>query len=141
MLDLTKDQRTIKRQRERIEELEETIRQMKEEAQRPTTILIPASQFPSEWKLTKAHEKLLSALYSAADAGVPTERLSELVYVHKTPKTGERADNLLRVQILRMRKMLAPFGIEIHAHWGHGYVLPSASRRIVKEALDRRAAQ
>ena len=44
-------------------------------------------------------------------------------------------EKIFDVWVCRMRKKLAPFGIEIKTHWGVGYEMPDASKIIARELM------
>lgn len=119
---------SVERQlRDRIEELEETLRQLKE---RKSTIT-----FPREWKLTQGHSRVLSAMYEAPGCILSLDQAFDAV---KLGEDSEYPENLVRSQIFKMRKRLAPFGIEILKRWGFGYELAPSSKAIIKNALEQR---
>jgi DNA-binding response OmpR family regulator len=127
------DANIIRRQQERIDELEETIRQMREAEKSSTTVL------PAEWKLSPAQHRALVALYRAP-AGFLTHEAMFQALRRSVGFDPANAANLVRKNVSDMRHRLAPFGIEIVLQWGRGYELTPASRAVVKTAIDQRTA-
>lgn len=125
---MTPDERIIARQRARIEELEEELRQMRAIAQ-------PVDILPLEWKLQNSQQKPVLALATAPDGYLSHERAFQIV-----ARLSTECDPRLVVsqQIFRARPKLKPYGIEILTRWGLGYEMPPASRAVVKAALEQR---
>ena len=87
-------------------------------------------EFPRNWKLTRAEQRLLNSLYTGSKGFRRHEALMYAV-AH-----SDRADDaLLKVQVCKVRKKLKPFGIEIKTVWGEGYELTPASSEIIKRAI------
>ena len=63
----------LRRMQDRIEELEEEVRQLRE-------LLAPSLGFPRDFRLTPIEEKILSAIYARAPAVVAHERIRAAVY-------------------------------------------------------------
>jgi DNA-binding winged helix-turn-helix (wHTH) protein len=133
MLDLTKEQRTISKQRERIEELEETIRQLREEKSSSAVL------FPVEWGLGRGLSQILASLYNAPGGFVEKDQLAAAAAVFRGTNQDDQLQNLLKVQMVRLRRAVLPLGVTIKTVHGSGYALPIASKTIIKEALERRA--
>lgn len=120
---------SVERQlRDRIEELEEELRQAKE-------AVWPSDKLPVEWKLQPATHKLVISLYKASGGYLSHDQLYHAVRTY-----SEECDPKLIVaqQVMRARQKLEPFGIEIKSRWGSGYELPVASRAIIKAAIEQR---
>lgn len=115
---------TERRLRDRIDELEEEVRQLKDGKS--------GIVFPSEWRLTAANSRALQALYQA-----PHGLLSNTQIFNAVRLWADGGDEyaLVRVQVHKMRKKLTPFGVEIKLRWGQGYELPANSKAIIKAAL------
>lgn len=122
---------SVERQlRDRIEELEEEVKQLKE-------TLRPNITFPSEWSLRPSGARLLAALY-VAPSGYVSRDLAFKYLAFSDDSTAEK--DIVGSQVFYMRKRLGPFGIEIKTRWGLGFELPPASKVIVKAALEQRAS-
>lgn len=116
-----------RRLRERIEELEEQVRQLRE-------ALAPRIIWPLEWGLRPFERAILSAIHACA--GIATyERLVAALW-HE-----ERDDPyaLLKVHVWNTRRKLAAIGVDIATVRGIGYRLPPASRAILDAALEGRS--
>lgn len=114
--------RTIARQRDRIEILEEENRQLRK-------VIVPVVCFPLGWKLTGSQHKLLSALIRVPGCLTLDQCWSAL------ETDVDHSESLLNVQIMKLRRKVAPIGIKIVNRWGIGYELDASSREIVKAAL------
>lgn len=130
MESLSPEQRLIREQRERIDLLEEELRQAKDLAR-------PVVMFPAAWRLQPSEQRILFTLFQAPGGFATHERLFE---AGRKWAEGESAMELVRVRVHSARPKLRPFGIEIKTRWGHGYELTAASRAIIKAALEERAA-
>ena len=103
----------IKNQRERIEELEEELRQIKDD-------LSPKLTIPLEWKLTATEEAafmrlLTRPLCSRVDLTEALPKLHGADY-----ENGQMG----RMYVYKLRSKLAPLGITITTNWGRGYSIP-----------------
>ncbi|MFB6449278.1 helix-turn-helix domain-containing protein [Bradyrhizobium tunisiense] len=116
--------RTIAQQRVRIECLEEELRQLR-------SSLAPVTLFPIEWKLTATQQRLVAAFYKSNDGFLTHDQ----VFL-ASGSSAEEADNLVKVQIMHLRKKVAPLGIEINKRWGQGYEMTAKSKSIIKAALE-----
>jgi two-component system cell cycle response regulator CtrA len=107
----------------RIDELEETVRQLRD-------ILRPKATLPPEWDLTEGESRLVVAL-------ALRDVLSNDAAHTASAKHAERValDNTVKVMVHRVRRKLAPFGVKIGTAWGQGYYLTDKSRQIVKSAF------
>lgn len=124
---LTPEQRTIATQRERIEELEEEVRQLRQSAQ-PTAVL------PYEWKLEPSQRKLVLALAATPSGFLNYNALFQTINCFST-ETEPR--QLVAQQVHRARRKLGPYGVKLIVRWGEGVEMPAASRAIIKQALER----
>jgi len=111
---------------ERVEYLEEENRQLKELLQGSPDVV-----FPREWNLKVAETRLLRGLCAAK--GIRTHE----ALLRACAMSDFVEDNLLKVQISRIRKKLKPFGIEIKTIYGVGYELPEAAHNQVKKYLTK----
>lgn len=114
----------IARLRDRVAELEETLRQERE-------AFAPVVVFPSEWKLSAAESSLVRALYSATM--IPNDGLFRLV----SRGRAEHSDRLHHIVIAHARAKLKPYGIKIENIHSVGYRLPPASKDIIRAAVER----
>ena len=114
-----------RRLQDRIEELEEEVRQLRE-------LLAPALKFPPEMRLSPMQERILSAIYARAPAVVAHERVAVAVYPDPdmAPET-----NSVAVQVSHLRRKLKPYGVEIKNRWGEGLYLDRASAAIIAGLL------
>lgn len=119
--------RIVAQQRDRIEYLEEELRQLRES-------LAPLTLFPTEWRLTATQQRMLSAFYKAADGFLSHEQVFVAAGSH-----AEESDNLVKVQIGLLRKKIKPLGLEIKSRWALGYELTAESKVVMKALLGGRA--
>jgi len=111
---------------ERVEFLEEENRQLKELLQGSPDVV-----FPREWNLKVAETRLLRSLCAAK--GIRSHE----ALLRACAMSDFVEENLLKVQISRIRKKLKPFGIEIKTIYGVGYELPEAAHNQVKKYLTK----
>lgn len=127
MLDrLTGDAAIIRSQQERIEELEEIVRQMQHQE---LACELSFYMISDQLDISARQARLLFALYQAPDGFLDHMTVREIL----NPE-GDWVDPRVcaAVDISNMRKALGPFGIEVKVRRGHGYVLPADSRAIIK---------
>lgn len=115
--------------RDRIEELEEEVRQLRRENM--------DISFPPEWRLTAAHARLLRRLHGAPGGFLTHEKVYDALRLWAD--SAENEVNLVRSQICKMRQRLSPFGIEIRKRWGQGYELPPETKAKITGVLAERA--
>ena len=115
----------LRRLQDRIEELEEEVRQLRE-------LLAPSLGFPRDFRLTPIEEKILSAIYARAPAVVAHERIRAAVY--PDPDTAPET-NVIDVRVSSIRRKLKPYGVEIKNRWGEGLYLDRASAAILAGLL------
>ncbi len=110
---------------DRIEELEEEVRQLRE-------LLAPPLKFPPEMRLSPMQERILSAIYARAPNVVAHERVAVAVYPDPdmAPET-----NSVAVLVSILRRKLKPYGIEIKNRWGEGLYLDAASAAALSRLL------
>ena len=120
---------TEKQLRDRISELEELVLQQK-------AAFIPAVSLPHAWGLQPQERLMVLALYHSS--GLLTHEQLSHVIAYKERYSDW--DNIVKARICTLRKKLWPFGIEIWTRWGSGYELSTASKQIIKLAIEQRAA-
>lgn len=106
-------EQTERNLRDRIEELEETVRQLKAERKGKVAI-----DFPREWRLTPQERDCLTVLYNTYPNLVSRESLTTRILQHKD--TGEY--NFASVIVAKLRKKI-PKSIIVETVWGIGYHL------------------
>lgn len=112
--------------RDRIEELEEALRQAK-------AIAAPAALVPRAWQLTRHQSLLLAALIAAKGDYVSVDRL------HIILTDGERDTDPIgvRVQMSNLRRKLADHGVRITSAYHLGWRLtPPSIATIAAAVLD-----
>jgi DNA-binding response OmpR family regulator len=122
---LTHEQRTIGSQRVRIEELEEEVRQMRQN-------LAPVVLFPTSWGLTVTQQRMLTAFCKSPNGFLTHEQLFIV-----TGSNAEEADNLVKVQINRLRRATEHLGIKVVNKFTLGYEITPESKAFVKSTLER----
>lgn len=127
MREIAVNSHTERHLRDRIEELEEEVRQLKADAK--------AISFPYEWRLTAAQARLLRRMYELPGAFITLPQAYDALRLWAD---GDSERNLVRSQICKMRPKLAPFGIEIRKRWGEGYDLPESTVANIKAVLSQR---
>lgn len=110
--------------RDRIEELEEEIRQLK-------AAFAPKVGFPLSWKLDERESAILSALFHTRRSYVTNEAL--LLCIAGFAEDVGDAD--VRAWLGRLRRKVEPRGIVVTTRHNQGYALEAAGRAIVAEAL------
>jgi len=114
-----------RRLRDRIDELEEEVRQCRD-------LLVPAEILPFDWGLEPAQNRLVIALAKAPNGYLTHEQIYRAVSMYSTESTVRA---IVGIQIHRARKKLASRQITINTRWGTGYEMPQASRDIIKAAI------
>lgn len=89
-----------------------------------------AHDFPVAWELTGAEQRLLNSLYSASNGFRTHDALLRAVALSDAVE-----ENLLKVQISRVRKKLKPHGITIKTVWGEGYEISADSKTLITNHL------
>lgn len=108
--------------KQRIEVLEETVRQLRE-------VLRPKVDFPAEWRLTPAESRAVAFM------GMRGEATRAALQHTIADGVGPVDDTTLKVTIHNIRSKLEPYGVKIGTSWGKGYYLTDKSRDLVKAAL------
>lgn len=125
---------TERRLRDRIEELEEQIIQLKE-------LLAPRGvTWPHEWRLNKGETALLSSLYSAPSGYRSREALLMAIalYPDRLP-----SDTLVGVRVCYLKQKVPHLRKEIKTVWARGYELTPAGIAFLRahvRGVEQRAA-
>ena len=118
----------------RVEELEETVRQLKGE------LYGDGWRPPYEFRLTGVEELLLRMLYRH-ERTVSYETL--FVSSRDIARTNgdDVGGDVIKVQISKLRSKLKPYGLIIGTNWGRGYYLvPDSRERLAHWHSEREAA-
>ena len=99
----------IARQREKIGELEEQVRQLKK-------LLVPIFVTPVEWGLTRKQQALFCMLLKRE---IVTRDMLDATDITGTSITP----NYVNVILYQLRKKLKKFGIQVKSEWGVGWRL------------------
>jgi len=112
--------------RERIEELEEECRQLRE-------MLVPPVTFPRELGLSKTENDILSFILARAPNVALKSRILHAVW----PDPDNAPDGkCVDVHICKLRRKLSPFGVAITVAWSEGYFLDAIAATTVRSWLD-----
>lgn len=117
--------------RERIEELEELVRQLKEQ-------LVPPLTFPLQFKLTSSETNLLAFLYARAPHVIPRERINAALWLDDGVAPYVK---IIDVLVCKLRKKLAPFGVDVETSWGVGYRLSASARDRLEQLMNAESAE
>ena len=114
------------RLRERIDELEETVRQLR------VLAFGENLELPIDIKAPRQGKTILRILLSKSPKVVTYDHLAAVIWPN-----NERADpnRSLSVEICKLRKALREAGVEIKSYWGEGYYLPTASANRLREMV------
>ena len=99
----------IARQREKIDELKEQVRQLKK-------LLVPVFVTPIEWGLTRKQQALFCMLPKREIVTRDMLDAAEITGVSITPNHGN-------VILYQLRKKLKKFGVQVKTEWGVGWRL------------------
>jgi hypothetical protein len=119
---------TERKLRDRIDELEEQLRQIK-------LVVMPRLLFPHEWLLNRSERHVVASLYAAPD-GYRSKDMLSCCYVIFNGQI-ERKHEGLAARISHIRNKLRRYRIQILTRFAEGYELPKASREIIRVALER----
>ena len=109
-------------QKNRIEMLEERIRQLED------TLSPQTAQVRVEWSLTQSEARVFAHLTTREQA----TKQSIMLAMYSDRIDIEPEIKIVDVFICRMRKKLKPFGIEILTIWGAGYALKDREQFLVR---------
>ncbi|GJD65146.1 helix-turn-helix domain-containing protein [Methylobacterium frigidaeris] len=117
--------------RERVEELEEEVRQLR-------AMMSPRLHLPATWNLTPAMRRILSTLMARAPGIVTHDHLLE-VCMSDQRRNDPPSIETPKVQICKMRPKLAQLvpGATIETAWGEGYWISLESAALIREAIAR----
>ncbi|WP_279110825.1 helix-turn-helix domain-containing protein [Bartonella apis] len=102
----------IAAQREKIEELEEQVRQLKK-------LLVPVFVTPIEWGLTAQQQTLFCMLLTR---DLVTRDMFNAVAITR-PSTKNESNQCCDMSVCQLRKKLKKYGIHIKNEWGLGWRL------------------
>ena len=102
----------IARQREKIEELEEQVRQLKK-------LLVPIFVTPVEWCLTAQQQTLFCMLLTR---DLVTRDMFNAVAITR-PSTKNASNQCSDMAVYHLRKKLKKYGIQVKSEWGVGWRL------------------
>lgn len=111
-------------QKNRIETLEERIRQL-EEALSPADVPVRV-----EWCLTSSEARVFSHLTTRDHA----TKQSIMMAMYSDRIDVEPEIKIVDVFVCKMRKKLKPFGVEIITIWGQGYALKDREQFVTRKA-------
>jgi len=109
--------------RERIDELEETVRQYRE--------VLTDAKVLSFWGMQPGEQKILMALYKAPNGFCTRDRLLAVLGGIESPIDHRNVD----VRLCRLRAKIRPHGVEISTVQGEGYRLSPQSKAIIEKAM------
>ena len=112
--------------RDRIEELEETVRQLRD-------IMRPKMQFTPDWCLTRQQAQVLALIYSRQL--VPVAQCVEALGRQDNEGEGFDAANHVKVVVNHLRRKLRPVYIDFHTLYGQGYALDSENKTRVRAGI------
>lgn len=115
--------------RAKIEELTEENRQLREAMYGELPLL-------SDLGLSAGQSRVLAALYRAQD--LATNRALHVAQSRDGQALTD--EKVVSIYILKLRRALAPHGIEIKSIWGKGYSLTSTSKQILRGLMNEREA-
>ncbi len=110
----------VARLREQIDELNETILQLRQQIRGP---LLP----PSPVKMRPQQRLLMQALLNHAGFVLPTERLAAGL---------DSSKEVVKVLLVDLRRKLAPYDVKIHNEFDIGYWMSKADAEKLRAALD-----
>jgi DNA-binding response OmpR family regulator len=125
------DADTIKELRERIAELEEEVRQLRQDMVQTNAAFLNV--------LTKNQMKLLLGIYSRPIADYAyLDRITEQSDRYNRYTDVEHEDLRVRVSIWKLRKKMREYGIEIKTWRGIGYYLDDENKAKLKALMEKK---
>lgn len=118
--------------RDRIQELEEELRQIKHD------ICPPNNPFVARLRLTPQEAALIWTLYNAP--GVATNERMNIIaveYSTRDTKDGFDATNSTKVRITNLRNKLRRYGVKIQNIYGVGYVIKPDSKKKLEKIMEK----
>jgi len=109
--------------RERVDELEEEVRQLRD-------MLVPPVAFDPEFQLTASATAILSFLLARSPMPVKRESIFDAIYLSENGQDVKIID----VYICKLRAKL-PSGIKISTQWGVGFYLDRESARRLRSHI------
>lgn len=109
---------------------------LKEQVAYLEAALMGQDQLPTEWGLTPTQERIVRVCLTWEVA--TKEAIATALYWDK-PEPAEAINNI-NVHMVRIRRKLEPFGIEIKTRWGKGFYVPAETRERFRPRLAQRAA-
>lgn len=96
----------------------------------------PESAFPLYMKLSKSESIVLLVLMNRRFA--PHEMLIDSLYGTRSDGGPECAIQVIRLTVMRLRKKIRRFGIEVQSRFGIGYEISEADQNKLRELLGRK---
>lgn len=118
--------------RERIDQLEEEIRQMRE------ILMPPDNPFLGRFGLSPQQATIINALYKN-NGELPTKRIDQLMleYAHETrSEILSHSYGRARVAVSHTRRKLSRYGVSIVHHNGFGYRINQEDKQKLKDMLE-----
>lgn len=118
--------------RERIDHLEEEIRQMRD------ILMPPDNPFLGRFGLSPQQATIINALYKN-NGELPTKRIDQLMLEFARQNRGEVLSlsyGRARVAVSHTRRKLSRYGVCIVHHHGFGYRISQADKERLKELLE-----
>lgn len=114
--------REVIRLRDKVDELQETVRQLKD-------LLAPPFAFPREWRLSNLETRVLAALLAAKGPYITRQALYVAMYDFETDAQEKTVD----VYLCKVRKKL-PW-LKFANCWGSGFGLSAGTKELIRRAL------
>jgi DNA-binding response OmpR family regulator len=125
------DADTIRELRERIAELEEEVRQLRQDMVQTNAAFLNV--------LTKNQMKILLGIYSRPIADYAyLDRITEQSDRYNRYTDVEHEDLRVRVSIWKLRKKMREYGIEIKTWRGIGYYLDDENKAKLKQLMEKK---
>ncbi len=108
-----------------IGELEETVRQLKEQ-------LVPSTVFPAELGLKPLENKIVAVLLARSPSVVSRARLMDAAYFGEEESPG---DKIIAQLMCHLRPKLAPYGVAVQSRPGFGWAFDKGAAEILRAML------